>query len=153
MKKIILAVCCVVLSSCATRSVMDGIMSSWEGTNIDSVVAQWGYPDEQREFNGKKLYVWHHNKGFYMPATTNTTGTVSSTGQFNARSTTTGGHAISGGCDRILEVDRSGTVTSWQWRGNNCPFMEAMEYKTWRNRSIPKASPSPSCRPPLRCDQ
>jgi hypothetical protein len=117
---------------------MNGIMSSWEGANINAVVRQWGYPDEQREFNGKKLYVWRHNKSFYMPATTNTIGAINPYGGFNATSTTIGGHAVSGACDRILEVDGAGIVTKWQWQGNNCPFMEAMEYKNWRNKAGPK---------------
>ena len=138
MRKAIFVLSLLALSGCATTSVMNGIMSSWDGENIEAVTAQWGYPDEQREFNGKKLYVWHHNKGFYMPATTNTTGTVNPYGGFKATSTTTGGHAVSGACDRILEVDGSGTVTKWQWQGNNCPFMEAMEYKSWRNKARPK---------------
>lgn len=135
MQKLILAAGLLTLSGCATTSVMNGIMSSWEGSNIDAVVSQWGYPHEEREFNGKKLYIWHHNKSVYMPATTNTTGTVNSYGGYSATSTTTGGHAIHGACDRILEVDRNGTVVRWEWRGNNCPFMEAMEYKHWRNKA------------------
>lgn len=138
MRKAILVLGMFALSGCATTSVMNGIMSSWEGASIDSVVAQWGYPDEQREFNGKKLYVWHHNKGFHMPSTTSTTGTVNAYGGINATSTTIGGHAVNGACDRILEVDSKGIVEKWQWQGNNCPFMEAMEYKSWRNKSAEK---------------
>lgn len=134
MRKFVLATSLLALSGCATTSVMNGIMSSWEGSNIDAVVAQWGYPGEQREFNGKKLYVWHHNKSAYIPATTNTTGTINPYGGLNVTSTTTGGHAIYGACDRILEVDGSGNVVRWEWQGSNCPFMEAMEYKHWRNK-------------------
>lgn len=138
MRKFILMISLVSLSGCATTSIMDGIMSSWSGESIESVTAQWGYPDEQREFNGNKLYVWHHNKGFYLPSTTTTTGTVNAYGGINATSTTTGGNTINGNCDRILEVDSKGTVIKWQWQGNNCPFMEAMEYKNWRNKARPK---------------
>ena len=135
MKRIMLIAATLILSGCATSSVMNGIMQSWEGAKIDSVVAQWGYPDEQREFNGKKLYIWNHNKSVTMPTTTNTTGTVNAYGGFNATSTTTGGNTFNGQCQRTLEVDSSGTVTKWQWQGNNCPFMEAMEYKYWRNKN------------------
>ena len=138
MKKLLLVGSLLTLSGCATTSVMNGIMSSWEGASIDSVVSQWGYPHEQQEFNGKKLYIWRHNKSVYMPATTNTTGTVNAYGGFSATSRTTGGHAIHGACDRILEADSNGVVVRWEWRGNNCPFMEAMEYKHWRNRARPR---------------
>jgi len=88
---------------------------------------------------------------------TNTTGQVSAIGNtayVNAVSTTTGGGVFQGSCDRILEVDGSGTVVSWEWRGNNCPFLEAMEYKHWRNRSPASNAPvvAPACKPPLKCD-
>jgi len=40
----VIAVGALALGGCATTSVMNGIMSSWEGSNIDAVAAQWGYP-------------------------------------------------------------------------------------------------------------
>lgn len=113
---------------------MNGIMSSWEGASVDDVVRQWGYPDEQRDFNGRKLYVWHHNQSAILPSTTNLTGLVSSSGQVNATATTWGGGVFHGYCTRTLEVDGDGKVVNWEWEGNNCPFAEAMEYKTWRRR-------------------
>jgi len=135
MRRIVgVALAIMLLPGCATRSVMQGIMSSWEGAHIDSVVNQWGYPDEQREFNERKLYVWHHNKSVMLPSTTTTTGTVNSYGGVNATSVTSGGGMLHGSCDRILEVDERGTVVRWEWKGNNCPFLEALEYKQWRNR-------------------
>lgn len=123
------------LSGCSTTSTMNGIMRSWEGAHLDQVVSQWGYPDAEREFNGNTLYLWRHNKSAYIPSTTTTTGNVSSFGSFSSTSTTTGGYMMQGSCDRILEVDdETNRVVSWNWRGNNCPFMEAMEYSDWRKK-------------------
>ncbi len=132
--KLIFPMAFLLLSGCATTKVMDGIMSSWQGAHIDDAVSQWGYPDEEKEFRGKKLYVWHHNKSAFLPASASTTTSfIGNTAYSN--STMTGGHTISGECDRTLEVDSAGKVVSWQWGGNNCPFAEAFEYKSWRRKN------------------
>jgi len=121
-------------SGCSTSKTMQGIMSSWAGANISEVVSQWGYPDEEREFQGKKLYIWNHNKSAYVPRTSNTTATAYGNTIY-AQSQSSGGYTLQGNCVRILEVDATGTVTSWQWKGNNCPFGEHMEYSSWRRKS------------------
>jgi len=123
----------VFLAGCSTTQTMNGIMSSWEGSNINDVVSQWGYPQEEKEFQGRKLYIWHHNKSAYIPQTTTTTGNVYGNSIY-ATSSSTGGYSIHGSCQRTLEVDDAGTVVSWEWRGNNCPFGELMEYSTWRKK-------------------
>jgi len=45
-------------------------MTLWMDADIDEVVAQRGYPHEEREFRGRKLSLWHHNKFAYIPQTT-----------------------------------------------------------------------------------
>ena len=46
-----------VLASCSGgAATMDGIMHSWEGAPLDAVIAQWGYPDQEQEIAGHKLY-------------------------------------------------------------------------------------------------
>ena len=121
--------------------VMDGIMQSWHDVHIDEVVSQWGYPHEEREFRGRQLYIWHHNESAFISPTTTTTGSLNAstygnmtTGTYSTTSTTTGGYVFNGSCDRILEVNEQGIVISSQWGGNNCPFMELMEYASWRRR-------------------
>ena len=64
----------LILSGCSTTQTMNGIMSSWVGSDINEVVTQWGYPHEEREFQGRKLYIWNRNTTLTMPQTTNTTG-------------------------------------------------------------------------------
>ena len=120
------------ISGCSTNT-MNGIMSSWEGQHIDSVISRWGYPDEQRDFRGRTLYIWHHNKSYYMPQSSTTTGSVYGSSIY-AQTYTTGGYTIQGSCTRILEVDQQGYIVRWEWNGNNCPFMEVFEYSNWRNK-------------------
>ncbi|MGE0643102.1 MAG: hypothetical protein AB7P24_05485 [Nitrospira sp.] len=124
----------IICSACSTTGTMQGIMSSWEGANISEVVSQWGYPDEEREFQGKKLYIWQHNKSAYIPQTTNTMATAYGNTIY-AQSQSAGDYVLHGNCVRVLEINGGGTVTSWQWKGNNCPFGELMEYSAWRRKT------------------
>ncbi|PCI66631.1 MAG: hypothetical protein COB26_10970 [Piscirickettsiaceae bacterium] len=132
--KFVLLVALVIVSGCSITNTMNGIMSSWVGANIDEVVAQWGYPHEQREFRGRTLYVWNRNTTLTMPQTTNTTANVYGNTVY-AQSTTTGGNTTHWSCQRILEVNENGTVISYQWGGNNCPFGEIMQYSNWRKKT------------------
>jgi hypothetical protein len=112
---------------------MDSIMRSWEGASLDAAIAQWGYPDQEQQIAGHKLYRWNYTKTAFLPATT--TGTVNQIGNtafINA--TTSGGGTLVGNCTRTLEVDEHNTIIRWQWTGNNCPFAEVFEYSNWRRR-------------------
>jgi hypothetical protein len=115
---------------------MDGIIASWRGSPISDVVQSWGLPDQEMSISGKKYYVWNYTKSGFIPQTSTTTGVVTNSGVFTGQTTTSGGFAISGHCERILEVDVRDIVVGGSWRGNNCPFMEAFEYKTWRNPRV-----------------
>jgi len=117
---------------------MNGIMSSWEGSHIDKAIDQWGYPDSVQDLRGNKLYTWVYSKSAYMPQTSTVNGSsyqVAGMTNYNATINTSGGYTISGQCTRILEVNPDDIIIKWQWKGNNCPFWEAMEYKAWRNKA------------------
>lgn len=117
-----------------SASTMNRIMSSWEGKHIDSVIAQWGYPDEEKNLAGHRLYIWYYRKSVNVPQSSTTTGNIYG----NSLSMSTyaaGGYTAHGNCTRILEVDSDGYVVKWQWSGNNCPLMEVFEYSTWRNKN------------------
>lgn len=135
MRSIFLSISITVLSGCASTSGsgMNGIMSSWVGTDIDRAVAQWGYPHEQRKFDEITFYVWHHNKSGFTPATENRITDLH--GSVSATYTTSGAYEVHGSCDRILEVDDNNIVIKWEWRGNKCPLIESMEYSQWRNKT------------------
>jgi hypothetical protein len=124
------------LTACSGGAgLMDGIMSSWQGAHVDEVVSQWGYPDEEKTFAGRKLYIWNHKKGAILPQKSHTTGNINPmTGAFSSTTTSSPSVVLNGSCQRILEITNNDVVKSWQWKGNNCPFMELMEYSTWRKK-------------------
>lgn len=126
------------LTGCASGGfgTMDRIMASWQGASVDQVIAQWGYPHEERRVAGRTLLVWNRDMQLSMPATATTTGTanrIGSTAYVNTTTTYSGGGTSSWSCTRILEI-RDDKVHSWQWEGNNCPFAEAGPYSNWRRK-------------------
>jgi hypothetical protein len=128
-----------VLTSCASGGfgVMDKIMSSWVGAQADEVIRQWGYPHEERVIAGRKLLVWHRNVQLTMPASATTSGTINrvgSTAYYSGTTTVSGGGVSNWSCIRTLEISNENKVVSWQWEGNNCPFMEAGPYSNWRRQ-------------------
>jgi hypothetical protein len=126
------------LSGCSGGAgLMSGIMQSWEGSNVDDVIAQWGYPHEERRVAGKRLLVWHRNVQGYVPGVATTYGSanvIGNTAFYSGTTTYSGGGIISGNCVRILEVGENNTVVRWQWEGNNCPFLEMGPYSNWRKK-------------------
>jgi len=117
------------------KKTMRAIMGSWVGKNIDSVIASWGYPDYEKTIAGRKLYYWNWEYTVGNPTYTNARAhTYGNTTNINAY--TYGGGTRDISCNRILEVDESGRVTSWQWSGNNCPYTQAYLYKKWMNPKV-----------------
>jgi hypothetical protein len=121
------------LAGCSVHQTMDGIMSSWAGSDIAEVVAQWGAPQEIREFKANKLYVWNHTTAQTTPKikirTTSISGNTGSSG-----SSSTGSSTTYANCQRLLEVDAEGNVVDWQWNGNGCPYREGGPYSNWRRK-------------------
>lgn len=139
MKKLFtLPVFIAALTGCASGGfgTMDRVMSSWQGANVDQVIAQWGYPHEERKIAGRTLLVWHRNVQMTMPAVASSSGTVNKIGgtaYVNTTTTYSGGGTSSWACTRILEV-KENTVVSWQWEGNNCPFSDIGPYSNWARK-------------------
>lgn len=119
------------------NGVMDGIMASWLDASADEVISQWGYPDAERTVAGRQLLIWSRDVQLYMPPTANTSGNMSvygNTGYYNQTTTFSGGGVSNWNCTRILEINQRNIVVRTDWRGNNCPFMEAGPYKNWRRQ-------------------
>lgn len=118
--------------------VMDGIMRSWVGASSDEAIAQWGYPDGERSVAGRRLLFWTRDVQLYTPPTANTYGNVSvygNTGYYNQTTTYSGGGVSNWNCTRILEINQKNIIVGTDWKGNNCPFLEAGPYKDWRRRT------------------
>ena len=128
-----IAALALLLTGCATVDTMNYIMGSWEGENVAEVTRAWGYPNEERTFQGRKIYVWTDSQITSMPGlTTNTTRTsvavAAGPGQINANvKQNSVGSIIGGGpqsytCIRTLEVDDKEIVRGWGSQGNGCCF-------------------------------
>lgn len=117
--------------------IMDGIMNSWNGAELDQVIDAWGYPNSEQNIAGRKLYIWNRDVQLAMPATATTTGYATNYGSQTFYTGTTnimGGGVTNWSCTRILEVNSKNVVVNGEWRGNNCPFMEAGPYANWRRK-------------------
>jgi len=119
----------LILTSCSggiSGGVMDKIMSSWVGSNISEAINQWGYPNSQQEIAGKKIYIW--DRTVSGPSSSTSTGTITGNSVSILTNTLGGGNW---NCRRILEVNSTETIISWQWGGNNCPFAAVGPYANW----------------------
>ncbi len=114
------------------KSFMEKCLDSWVGYSLDSLIAKWGYPNDEKEIAGKHLYIWQNSKTGYVPQTSTTYGNVNTNanyygnsiygiGNYNSTTTTYGCYSINYYCTRTIEVDSEGNIISWQWEGNNCP--------------------------------
>jgi len=116
-KYIVLLLSLLVLQNCTfafgTKDTMNKIMNSWIGENINSVIAIWGYPTSEKTVAGRKLYTWSQGSTIGE----NIWGTALVEQQT---------------CNRILEVDESNNVKSWQWEGVSCPDLYCTG-KKWVN--------------------
>ncbi len=113
---------------------MNGIMSSWVDADISEVVAQWGEPDEVREADGQKIYVWDHPANVTPPKVT-----VRSMGVYVHTSppvtAPASGEAGEANCRRLLILSAQGKVVNWQWDGDGCPRREDGPYADWRRKN------------------
>ena len=91
-------------SSVYADTAMTRVMNSWQGESIDVVIKHWGYPDDEKNIAGHKLFYWYQNQSPQYVQTSAYTGSVTQSY-----------------CTRILEVNKQNIVNSWQYEGNSCP--------------------------------
>ena len=127
-KLIIISILLISLSSYAWESFMDKCIQSWVGYPLDSVIKKWGYPDEEKNIAGKKLYIWETID--YDTDTTVGGFSISSTDKKGRETVfSSGGEAVLEYCKKILETDNNGIVTDGHWKGNDCPKFYALGKK------------------------
>ncbi len=98
---------------------MDKCIASWIGYPLDSLMKSWGYPDDEKNIAGKKLYIWESSEtsinrdaGFSI---------ISTDKKGNETVFSTGGEIQVEYCKKIIEVDENDIVINGQWKGNACP--------------------------------
>lgn len=142
MKKILLTllfmlVAQVTVFAFGVDSTMTTVINSWIGQNINSVIDRWGYPNETREFDGHKLYVWKTERTVTSSEHTETKPHTDKKGRTYYTTTTTGGETTVYTTERILEVDENGNVVRGKYSGNDLPFTFMGVAKDWLNPNYP----------------
>jgi hypothetical protein len=89
------------LVACATQQLNTGLQRV-VGQPIDVLVADWGYPGDQREIMGHTLYIWSNNNGAMAVP-------MYGGGVYAAQLT----------CTVQVAVNDQKIITSYQWSGNN----------------------------------
>lgn len=120
MKKIlIISLLIVPLGAYAWESFMDKCIQSWIGYPLDAVIKKWGYPDNEQNIAGKKLYIW---ETVDYDVDTDSGWSISSTDK-KGRETifSSGGVPKIEYCRKTLETDEKGIIVNGQWKGNDCP--------------------------------
>ena len=106
----------------AWENYMDRCIKSWIGYPLDALIKQWGYPDEEKNFAGKKLYVWID---YDYDTNTNAGGfSVSSTDRKGRETVfSVGGEAVVDYCKKTIEVNENNIIINGSWKGNDCPIL------------------------------
>ena len=121
-KLIILLILFIPLSASAWETFMDKCIKTWIGYPLDSLIKQWGYPDEEKNIAGKKLYVW---VDYDYDTDTNVGGISISKTDKKGRETvfSMGGETVVNYCKKTIETDENNVIINGSWKGNNCPVL------------------------------
>jgi hypothetical protein len=92
----------LMLATACSTSGLNARMASWQGSHLDEISSAWGSPDECIERDGREFCSWTKS------GTDKAIGIQSDT--FRARPM----------CTRTIEIDESGVITGWRWRGDRC---------------------------------
>ena len=123
MKKIfiilLLLTCSTIPSFAGMKSTMNGLMESWKGEDINSVVDLWGFPNEIKTTDNGKIYYWKKSTDIIAPG-------------FGIYGGAYGGTST---CNKSFEIDENNIITNWNWSGNACPitYREAKKYLNLKN--------------------
>ena len=134
MKKIIL-ISILLTATCAYgwEAFMDRCIKSWIGYPLDAMIKQWGYPDEEKNVAGKKLFIWidydyNNNR--------NSSGiSISSTDKKGNKTVfSVGGENIADFCKKTIETDENNIIINGSWKGNSCPLLYGSKLMNPQNK-------------------
>lgn len=100
--RIIIAMAILMLAAACSTNSLSTKMASWQGSHIDEISSAWGSPDECIQRDGRQFCTWTR------AAADQSRGSGADTR--NARPI----------CVRTVEVDESGSIIGWRWRGDRC---------------------------------
>ena len=134
MKKIIL-ISILLTTTCAYgwEAFMDRCIKSWIGYPLDAIIKQWGYPDEEKNVAGKKLFIWidydynnNRNSGGISISSTDKKG--------NETVFSVGGENIADFCKKTIETDENNIIINGSWKGNSCPLLYGSKLMNPQNK-------------------
>ncbi|MGA2914729.1 MAG: hypothetical protein ABSE89_01750 [Sedimentisphaerales bacterium] len=102
------------LMSLKKVSKYDAKLNSWIGTDINKLIASWGYPESSFVApNGNKVYVYSQSSSYTKPMVTNIN-------PYTHSAVTYGGQTVEYWCKTYIEVDGTGKIIKCTWKGNHC---------------------------------
>lgn len=120
----------LVLLGCATtpdESMLNRIVGSWKGEEIDALVKQWGIPDRQLQVADTIIYEWTARRSFVFQGSASTTANTVGTTTYamtDYRSPTT----IEIECVRQFVTDQKGLIIDGSFHGDGCADMSRSGY-------------------------
>lgn len=130
MRNLLIIAALIATAACSTTDdARQALQQKWVGRSADDFVSSYGFPQGQYQLqNGDTLLAWGNQRNVYMPQSSTTTGYVSPTGYYTARTQTSGGNNIDVSCDLQLTVAKGGTIkairitrdTIGMWETSRC---------------------------------
>ncbi|WEX79376.1 hypothetical protein PYH37_006266 (plasmid) [Sinorhizobium numidicum] len=109
-----------VASGCTTMEDARPAMQGLKGQPVQAAFAKLGYPDEEQNIAGRKIYVWHtSSSGTYMVPTTNTATTYVNGQAIYSTVEGTLMQSYEDSCKLRLIASRGGIIEEWDWHDNN----------------------------------
>lgn len=119
----------ILLTACASHNTRyqqeEQNANSFKGSNIQTVMAKWGAPDQTLHArNGNSYYVYNTNSGGFYSSTYNYQNNIVTphgwhvgSGAANENYSTSYGKLT---CSTIFETDSTNTIIATMHRGSNC---------------------------------
>ena len=132
-----LGIIAVLLCSCNTPSKMNALLSSWEGKNVNDLIASWGPPTQtMSDGSGGQILIYDQSRTIVLPGSSTTTTNYNGTTNGNVYATpgyanynqNTSGTAnsyttynpptpINISRQRMFWANSDGTIYRWSWKG------------------------------------
>jgi hypothetical protein len=130
---VLLALMLIGTTGCMTAAKMNKIMSSWEGADVNYLIARWGPPTQiMSDGHGGRIFIYTYDRSYTSAgtSTTTTTGSASGTattigdntsinvnGQSNSTTVYHPGQTVQWKVYRMFWIGPRDHVYRWAWRG------------------------------------
>ena len=127
LKHILTVTLLIIIIGCATTAKYEEVLASWLGSDIQELVDSWGYPENSFDApNGNKVYVYKERRSIYLPGETTVTNQVVGDSVYSTANTSAG-ISINRHCSTYFEINTSGEIVKWSYKGNECVSYKGVE--------------------------